>query len=150
MQLNNHLITPIDATGKKVGIVISRFNKDITDQLQEKALKTLQDCNIADNDITLIDVPGAIEIPYALAQLAATKKYDALVALGSVIQGATPHFDYVCTHAQQGTLRVSLDYIIPIGFGVQTVINKKQAEERIHIAGEAVIAALELATKHYE
>lgn len=150
MQLDNHTITPIDATGKKVGIVVSRFNKTITQALVERAYQTLADCNITKDNITLIEVPGAIETPFALAQLARSGNYDALVVLGSVIKGETPHFDYVCAHAQQGALRVSLDYNVPIGFGIQTVLTMEQAQARIHIAGEAVIAALELALKKYE
>lgn len=150
MQLDNHVVTPIDATGHKVGIVVSRFNKDIIEQLLTRAQETLAACNIKPEDIKVIKVPGAVEIPFALAQLARTEKYTALIALGSVIKGETPHFDYVCRHAQQGSLRVSLDYNIPIGFGVQTVLSLEQAQARIHVAGEAVIAALELAVQNYE
>lgn len=149
MLLDNHAINTFDALEQKVGIVVSRFNHEIIEQLIQKAQETLAECKVTPENITIIKVPGAVEIPFALAQLARTKKYTALVALGSVIKGATPHFDYVCGQAQQGALRVSLDYNIPVGFGVQTVLNMEQAKERIHIAGEAVMAALELATIDY-
>ena len=90
-------------------------------------------------------VPGAVEIPYMLDKLATSKKYDCLVALGVVIRGDTPHFDYICKMASHGILRVSLDYHMPIGFGLLTLANESQAKARIQVAASAVLAALELA-----
>lgn len=128
----------------KVGIVVSRFNKEVTGELLGAGLAALKEYRVKKKNIKIIFVPGAMEIPYALQILAKTKKYDCLVALGCVIRGETPHFEYVCKAAQEGVLRVMLDFSIPIGFGVITVNNLKQAKTRFHVGAEAVVAALEL------
>jgi 6,7-dimethyl-8-ribityllumazine synthase len=146
MQLKHHKLRLPNGKGLKVGLVVSRFNENITTALLDAALATLQQAQVSDKNIKVISVPGAMEIPYVLQQLARTKKYDCLVALGCVIRGETPHFDYVCKMAQEGVLEVSLDFDIPIGFGVMTVNNLKQAKTRIHVASEAVAAALEITT----
>jgi 6,7-dimethyl-8-ribityllumazine synthase len=135
----------IDAKGLKVGIVTSRFNEAVTNKLEQTALQKLEKLGVLPADTKSYSVPGAIEIPYLLDKLAATKQFDCLVALGAVIRGETPHFDYVCKMASEGTLRVSLDYHIPIGFGVLMLENESQVDERIHVASDAVLAALELA-----
>jgi 6,7-dimethyl-8-ribityllumazine synthase len=92
-----------------------------------------------------VSVAGAVEIPFALQVLAKTGNYDCLVALGCVIRGETPHFDYVCNMAQQGALQVSLNHNVPVGFGVLTLNGEAQARARRHVGAEAVAAALELA-----
>jgi len=145
MQLKNKARKPVSGKGMKAGIAVSRFNEDITKKLLDAAKTALQESGIKETDITVLEVPGAVEIPYALQELARTKKYTVLIAIGCVIQGDTPHFDYVCKMAQEGTLRVSLDHHIPIGFGVLTVNTEKQARARIHVGAEAAMAALELA-----
>jgi 6,7-dimethyl-8-ribityllumazine synthase len=145
MQLQNTTPQQINAVGKKVGIVTARFNQGITEELLASAKQQLATAGIPESDCVFISVAGAVEIPYALQILAQSKKYDALVALGCVIRGETPHFDYVCKMAQEGVLKVSLSNTIPIGFGVITVNNLEQANARFHVGGEAVAAALELA-----
>ncbi|MEK7080932.1 MAG: 6,7-dimethyl-8-ribityllumazine synthase [Patescibacteria group bacterium] len=129
----------------KVAVVLTRWNSEITNQLLGNALKTLKKCKVNTKNIRIVHVSGAVELPLALHKLALSKKYDFLVALGCIIQGDTPHFDYVCKMAQEGILKVMLEDNIPIGFGVLTMNNLEQAKQRIHVGGEAVLAALELA-----
>ena len=145
MQLDNKTVISIDATGFKVAVAVSRFNESVTKKLLESTLETLKSSGVILEDIRIVEVAGAVELPYALHVLAQTKKYNCLIALGCVIRGETPHFDYVCKMAQEGVLRVSLDQSIPIGFGVLTVHNQDQAKARIHVGAEAALAALELA-----
>ncbi len=147
MQIANKEYVKISATGKKVGIVTSRFNDNITNGLLAEAKKQLLESGVLEADCEFISVPGAMEIPFALQKLALTKKFDCLVAIGCVIKGDTPHFDYVCKMAQEGVLRVSLDNQLPIGFGVITVNTLEQAEARLHVGREAALAALELSLK---
>ena len=129
----------------KVGIVVARFNGNVTEKLLQNALETLKKCQIKEKNIKIVSIAGAIEIPYALLQLAKSKKYDFLIALACIIRGDTPHFDYVCKMAQEGILKVMLEQNTPIGFGVLTTDNLKQAEDRHHVGGEAALASLELA-----
>lgn len=144
MQIKENRKSIINGKGIKVGIVRAFFNSQITEQLLKSALEKLAESKISKKDIKIIEVPGSMEIPYALQKLAETKKYDCLIALGCVIRGETPHFDYVCKTAQEGVLRVSLDYQIPIGFGVLTVNNIQQAKVRKNLGAGAAAAALEL------
>lgn len=134
-----------DGFGCRAGVVVSRFNEDITDGLLQSAREALKKFNVQDGGIAVVSVAGAVETPVALQKLADTKNFDFLVVLGAVIRGETPHFDYVCKMAQEGALRVMLDYHIPVGFGIITVNNIEQAKARLHVGGEAVAAALELA-----
>ncbi len=145
MQIKNKPPIELNAPNLKVGIVVARFNNDITNGLLDSALSALKKFKVKDQNIKILEVAGCVEIPFALQILAKTKKYDCLVALGCVIRGETPHFDYVCKMVQEGTLRVSLDFQIPIGFGVITVNNLKQANARHHLGAEATSAAVELA-----
>lgn len=149
MQIKNHSGVTIDGRKCKVGIVVSRFNQEITAELLKSAKDACEKSGVAAKSVSIVSVAGAVEIPYALQQLATQKKYNCLVALGCVIRGETPHFDYVCKMVQEGVLRVSLDYDIPIGFGVITTNNIKQAKARPHVGGEATLAALELCTMRY-
>ncbi|MES3031669.1 MAG: 6,7-dimethyl-8-ribityllumazine synthase [Patescibacteria group bacterium] len=129
----------------KVGIVAARWNSEITDKLLAEALQTLVDSKVSIDNIQVVRVAGAVELPLALHKLAKSKKYDFLVALACVLQGETPHFDYVCKMAQEGVLKVMIEDNIPVGFGVLTMNNLEQAKKRIHVGGEAALAALELA-----
>ena len=119
------------AKGIKLAIVVSRFNEYIVDSLLKGALDALQRVGgVAKSDITVIEVPGAFEIPLAVQKLARSKKYEAILALGCVIRGATPHFDYVAGECSHGLSRVALDEGVPIGFGVLTTDTIEQAIER--------------------
>lgn len=129
----------------KVGLAVARFNSGITDKMLESARHALKEYKVVDKNITVISVAGSMELPYALQKMAKTRRFDCLVALGCVIRGETPHFDYVAKTAQEGILRVALDHNIPIGFGVLTVNTHAQAHKRLHVGGEAVVAALDLA-----
>ncbi|MDR3519340.1 MAG: 6,7-dimethyl-8-ribityllumazine synthase [Candidatus Pacebacteria bacterium] len=135
----------LDGTKVKVGIVLTRWNSDITDKLLENALEALKKSKVNSRNIRVAHVSGAVEIPFALHKLAKSREFDFLVALGCVIKGDTPHFDYVCKMAQEGALKVMIEDNIPVGFGVLTVNNLEQTKERIHVGGEAALAALELA-----
>ncbi len=144
MQTNDKKIPTLNGSGKKAGIVVARFNHHITDQLLASARAALAQCNVNEKDITVVQVAGAVEIPFALHALAQSKKYDFLVALGCVIRGQTPHFDYVCSMAQQGVLKVMIEDNIPVGFGILTLENTEQAQSRLGVGGDAARAALEL------
>lgn len=120
----------LDATGLKVGIVVARFNSFIGDRLLEGALDALVRHGANEEDIDVAKVPGAFEIPLAVQKMAATGRYDALICLGAVIRGATPHFDYVAAEVSKGTAQVSLKTGIPIAFGVLTTDSIEQAIER--------------------
>jgi len=134
-----------DAHDWKVGIVVAEFNTDITGQLLESALKRAEDYGLSRDEINVVHVAGAMEIPLALQHLAASGRYRALLAIGCVILGDTPHFDYVCKFATEGILRVQLDHRVPVGFGVLTCNNKEQAEARAGLGSEHLDAALQLA-----
>lgn len=145
MQIKNKTYEYLDGSKLKAGVVVTRWNNEITDKLLENALEMLGKNKLSEKNIRVVKVAGAVEIPFALQKLARTKKYDFLIALGCIVKGDTPHFDYVCKMAQEGTLKVMLEDNIPIGFGVLTVNNLEQAKQRIHVGGEAVLAAIELA-----
>ncbi len=148
MQIKNkgkkNIYKYLDGSKLKAGIVVARWNGEITDKLLESSLKTLKKSKINTKNIRIVSVAGAVEIPFALHKLAQSKKFDFLVALGCVIKGDTPHFDYVCKMVQEGVLKVMLDENIPVGFGVLTMNNLEQGKIRIHVGGEAALAALEL------
>lgn len=120
----------LTAKGMKVAIVVARFNEFITSKLLSGAVDCLKRHEAADDDITVAWVPGAFEVPLAAKKLAETKKYDAIICLGAVIRGATPHFDYVCAEASKGVAHVSLEYGLPVAFGILTTENIQQAVER--------------------
>ncbi len=132
--------------GRRVGIVLSRFNAAIGEGLLAGALRALRECGVADADITVVSVPGALESPLALQQLAQTDDYDALVALGAVIRGETYHFEVVSNESAAGLSSVALEFGIPIGNGILTCETEAQAEARMDAKGfEAAQAALEMA-----
>lgn len=119
-------------TGKdrKFAIVVSRFNDFITSKLVDGALDCLLRHEVKDEDITLVKVPGAFEIPLAAQKLAESKKYDGVICLGAVIRGATTHYDYVCSEVSKGIAKITLDTGLPVGFGIVTTENIEQAIER--------------------
>lgn len=138
------------ADGKKFGIVVSRFNSFVSEKLLEGALDSLVRSGVVETDIDVARVPGALEIPLVAQKLAARQKYDAIICLGVVIRGATPHFDVVVNEVSKGTAQVSLDAGIPVLFGVLTTETIEQAIERAgtkagNKGGEVAIAAIEMA-----
>jgi len=134
-----------NASAYRVAVVVAQFNRDISDGLLASARKTLNAYGVLSKNIKVVRVAGAVEIPVVLQQLAKTKKYDCLIALGSVIKGDTEHYRHVARMASDGILRVMLDRNIPIGFGVLTVNNLQQARARLSAGGEAAAAALQTA-----
>lgn len=116
--------------GKRFGIVVSRFNEFITNKLLGGALDTLHRHGVDDENITIAWAPGAFEIPLVVKRMALSKKYDAILALGCVIRGATPHFDYVAAESAKGVGHVMLDQNIPVLYGILTTDNIEQAIER--------------------
>jgi 6,7-dimethyl-8-ribityllumazine synthase len=135
-----------DGTGRRVAIVLSRFNPEIGEGLLGGALRALREASVADRDITLASVPGALEAPLALQRLAQQRHYDALVALGAVIRGDTYHFEIVANQSAAGVAGVQLDFGIPVGNGILTCDTDEQARARMDSKGyEATRAALELA-----
>ena len=113
-----------------IGIIISRFNEEITQKLLDGAMTRLAELGFKQHQITVVWVPGAIEIPLTAQRLAKTSQFEAIICLGAVILGETKHFDYVCQQVSQGCQRVALKYDIPVIFGVLTTDNEEQAEER--------------------
>lgn len=111
-------------------IIAARFNETIVDRLVQGAVDALKRHGADDTQIGIVRVPGAVELPLAAQRVAKTRQYDGIIALGTVIRGATPHFDYVCGECASGLTRVSLEHDIPIGFGVLTTENIEQALER--------------------
>jgi len=111
-------------------IVVSEFNQNITDALLHGALDRFNELGINQNNITVVKVPGAVEIPLVAQLLAKTKKYNAIVCLGAVIRGETSHYDYVCEQVSQGCQRIMLDFDLPVIFGLLTTENELQAIER--------------------
>jgi 6,7-dimethyl-8-ribityllumazine synthase len=120
----------LDAKGLKFGIVVGRFNSFIAERLLEGAVDALLRHGAKDNDITVARVPGSFEIPLTIRKMAEAGKYDALIALGAVIRGSTPHFDYVASEVSKGVAQVSLQTGIPVSFGVLTTDTIEQAVER--------------------
>jgi 6,7-dimethyl-8-ribityllumazine synthase len=120
----------LEAKGLKVAIIASRFNDFIVDKLVGGAVDALTRHGASREDLTLIRIPGAFEMPLIAKKLAASGKYDGLVCLGAVIRGATPHFDFVASECAKGLAQVSMEFGIPLGFGVLTTDNLEQAIER--------------------
>lgn len=120
----------LTAKNMKIAIVVARFNEFITSKLLSGCIDCLIRHEAADEDLTVAWVPGAFEIPMAAKKLAESGKYDAVICLGAVIRGATPHFDYVCSEASKGIAQVSMQTGVPVAFGVLTTENIQQAVER--------------------
>ena len=140
----------IRATGKKFALVVSRFNSFVVESLVDGALDALErHGEVNEQDITLVRVPGAYELPITAKKLAEQNKYDAIIALGAVIRGGTPHFEFVAGECNSGLAKVSLEYGIPISFGVITTDSIEQAIERSgtkagNKGAEAALSALEM------
>jgi len=133
----------------KIGIVVGRFNEFITSKLLGGAEDALRRHGVADENMTVVWVPGAFEIPLATKKLADKGEFDAIITLGTVIRGSTPHFDYVCSEAAKGISKVGMDYNIPVIFGVLTTDTIEQAIERAGTkAGnkgyDAAVSAIEM------
>ena len=133
-------------TDLRIGVVQARFNEDITNTLAEAALSELQRLGVASEDITLVRVPGALEVPVALQAMAEKGDFDALIALGCIIRGETYHFELVANESGAGVTRVSLDYQVPIANAILTTENLEQAIARQTEKGtDAAQVAVEMA-----
>ena len=135
--------------GRRYAVLASRFNHNITSRLADGAMEALVRHGAASEDVDLIWVPGAWELPFAARRLAATERYNAIVVVGAVIRGDTPHFDFVAGEASRGLADASTEYEIPIGFGLLTTDTMEQAEARAggehgNKGWDAAIAALEM------
>jgi 6,7-dimethyl-8-ribityllumazine synthase len=119
-----------DCAGRRFALVAARFYPNIANQLVEGAKKALRDCNVAPDHVSVYDVPGCFEIPVACRNLIDADRFDALVALGAVVRGETPHFEFVAGECARGIMDVQLATGVPIGFGILTTENLAQAEER--------------------
>jgi len=136
--------TPLGAR-RSVGVVVSRFNGGVTNRLLTTALEALDDAGVTQDSITIMPVPGAFELPLAAMALAKTRRYACIVALGAIVRGETPHFEYVAAECASGLQLAGIETGVPVAFGVLTVDTVEQAESRIHKAAEAVRSALEMA-----
>jgi 6,7-dimethyl-8-ribityllumazine synthase len=135
-----------NGVGRRVGIVLSRFNPGIGDLMLAGALRAVKEAGVAERDVTVATVPGALETPLALQRLAQSGNFDVLVALGAVIRGDTYHFEIVADESARGVAEVQLEFGIPIGNGILTTNTDEQALVRAEAKGyEAAQAALELA-----
>lgn len=139
-----------DCSGKRFAIVVARFYEQFADWLEDGARRALRDCGVRDEQVAVYRVPGCFELPLAAKRIiAADERLDAVVALGVVVRGATPHFDYVAGECARGIMTIQLATGVPIGFGVLTTETLQQAEERAHPEQgdkgyEAAIAAASL------
>ncbi|MGH0945276.1 6,7-dimethyl-8-ribityllumazine synthase [Bacillus mycoides] len=145
MIFEGHLV----GTGLKVGVIVGRFNGFITSQLLDGALDGLKRHGVEDNDIDVAWVPGALEIPIIAKKMANSGKYNAIITLGTVIRGATTHYDYVCNEVANGVASLSLQTEIPVIFGVLTTETIEQAIERAGTKGgnkgyDSAVAAIEM------
>ncbi len=130
---------------RSVGVVVSRFNGGVTNRMLKVALDALVDAGVSQDAITVMPVPGAFELPLAAMALAKTRRYACIVALGAVVRGETPHFDYVAQECASGLQLAGIETGVPVSFGVLTVDTVEQAEARIPKAADAVRSALEMA-----
>ena len=140
-----------DATGMRFGLVVAKFNKFVTSKLLSSCLDGLTKHGVKEQDIEVVRVPGAFEIPLVAKTLAKSGRFDAVICLGAVIRGDTPHFDYICNEASRGIGQASLETGVPIIFGVLTTETVAQAIERADPAkfnrgGEAAKSAIEMAS----
>jgi len=142
----NEIEPRTDGEGLRVAIAMARFNRDVGEGLLSACTQALAKQGVRADDITVVTVPGALELPLALRALAMTGRYDALVALGAVIRGETYHFEVVSNESASGITRVQLDTGLPIANGVLTCDSDEQAEVRMHEKGtDCALAALEMA-----
>jgi len=139
----------LDGSGLRIGIVVATFNDFITSRLLEGAKSALSAHGVRDDDVTVASVPGSFEIPLVAKKMAKSGKYDAVICIGVVIRGATPHFDYVAGEVAKGTAQVMLDAGVPVLFGVLTTETIEQAIERAgtkagNKGSDVAVAALEM------
>jgi 6,7-dimethyl-8-ribityllumazine synthase len=134
-----------DGARRSVGVIVSRFNGEVTNRLLQSALEELERAGVVREAVTVVQVPGAFELPLGAMALAKTRRFACIIALGCVIRGDTPHFDYVAGEAASGLQLAALETGIPISFGVLTLESADQADERIDKGAEAVRGALEMA-----
>ncbi len=140
----------LSAAGLRFGIVVSRFNSFITERLLSAAVDALERAGARSNDVDVVHVPGSFELPLAAKKLAATEKYDALIAIGCILRGETAHYDYVCSETSRGLQLAQMDSGLPIAFCVLTCDTLEQAINRAGLKGgnkgfEAGLAAIEMA-----
>ena len=140
----------LNAQGLKIAIIVARFNSFITDRLVEGALDTIRRHNGDVDSVEIYKVPGCFEIPMAADRVAMSKKFDAIVCLGALIRGATPHFDYISAECTKGIAPLALNYHMPISYGVITADTVEQAIDRAgtkagNKGAEAALAAIEMA-----
>lgn len=140
----------LSAKGLKFGLVVSRFNDFIGNKLLEGAVDTLLRSGASDGDIEVVKVPGSFEMPVAAQSMAKKGTYDAIICLGAIIRGSTPHFDYIASEAAKGIARISLEQGLPVSFGIITADNLEQAIERAGTKSgnkgrDAALSAIEMA-----
>ena len=140
----------LNSSGMRFAIVASRFNEFVTSRLLSGAVDALERTGVAEGDVTIVRVPGSFEIPLAAKRLVQTKKYDAVICLGSLIRGETPHFDYLSSEVTKGIGQVSLESGVPVAFGVLTADSVEQAIDRAGMKSgnkgfEAAMSAIEMA-----
>ena len=131
--------------GRSVGVVVGRFNGELTNRLLASALEELEQAGVPREAVTILPVPGAFELPLAAMALAKTRRFACVVALGCIIRGETPHFDFIASEAASGLQLAAIETGIPVSFGVLTVETKDQAEARLDKGAEAARTALEMA-----
>ena len=129
---------------RAVALVVAKFNGEITSRLLERALEALDEAGVAREAVTIVPVPGAFELPLAAIAMAKTRRYACIVALGCVIRGETPHFEFVAGEAASGLQLAAIETGVPVAFGVLTTETLEQAQARIDRAGDAVRSALEM------
>jgi 6,7-dimethyl-8-ribityllumazine synthase len=136
-----------EPTGSRraVGIVVARFNGELTSELLTRALDELERAGVGREAVTVIPVPGAFELPLAAMALAKTRRYSCIVALGAIVRGETPHFEFVASEAASGLQLAGLETGVPVSFGVLTTDTEQQARERLDKGAEAARTALEMA-----
>jgi 6,7-dimethyl-8-ribityllumazine synthase len=145
----------LNAKGLKFGIVVSRFNDFVSERLLSGALDLLTRNGADEGDIEILKVPGAFEIPQVARKMALAKKYDAVICLGAVIRGATPHFDYIAAEVSKGIAMIGLESEVPVTFGILTTDNLEQAIERAgskagNKGWDAALSAVEMANLYRE
>jgi 6,7-dimethyl-8-ribityllumazine synthase len=144
-------VTEYSIDGARFAIVASRFNATITEALLEGAVATLAEHGVPDDHVSVVQVPGAFEIPITAKRLAASGRYEAIIALGAVVRGGTPHFEYVAGECARGVARAALAEDVPVIFGVLTTDTEEQARDRAggkqgNKGSEAALAGLEMVT----
>ena len=148
--MSRELTGPLEGGGLRFGIVVSRFNRTVTAPLLAGALEALAAHGVADDDVVVAHVPGAFEIPFAADALARTGRYHAVICLGAVVRGETPHFDYICNEVTRGVGRIVAEQRLPVAFGVLTTDTIEQALARAgdghgNKGYEAAVTAIEMA-----